>query len=110
MEYVNDPNYCEHVSTTRTKINNGVWNTVYEFDADGCPAKISYDVVYDVFNLEYDKVADTSESFPFNPNKGERPGEEDSSEVWYRVTTKNYTETKTSEIKCPAVYTITYKE
>ena len=110
LEYVNDPNYCEHVSTTRTKINNGVWNTVYEFDADGCPAKISYDVVYDVFNLEYDKVADTSESFPFNPNKGERPGKEDASEVWYRVTTKNYTETKTSEIKCPAVYTITYKE
>ena len=24
LEYVNDPNYCEHVSTTRTKINNGV--------------------------------------------------------------------------------------
>ena len=44
------------------------------------------------------------------PNKGERPGEEDASEVWYRVTTKNYTETKASEIKCPAVYTITYKE
>ena len=30
--------------------------------------------------------------------------------VWYRVTTKNYTETKTGEIKCPAIYTITYKE
>ena len=111
LEYVNDPNYNEHVSTTRTKINNGYWNAVYEFDADNCPTRISYDVVYDVFNIEYDKVADTSESFPFNPNKGERPGkDEDTDEVWYRVTTKNYTETKTGEIKCPAVYTITYKE
>lgn len=111
LEYVNDPNYIEHVSTTRTKINNGLWNAVYQFDNDGCPTKISYDVIYDVFNLEYDKVADTSESFPFNPNKGERPGkDEDTGEVWYRVTTKNYEETKTGEIKCPAVYTITYKE
>lgn len=111
LEYVNDPNYSEHVSTTRTKINNGVWNAVYQFDDDGCPTKISYDVIYDVFNLEYDKVADTSESFPFNPNKGERPGkDEDTGEVWYMVTTKNYTETKTGEIKCPAVYTVTYKE
>lgn len=111
LEYVNDPNYIEHVSTTRTKINNGLWNAVYQFDNDGCPTKISYDVIYDVFNLEYDKVADTSESFPFNPNKGERPGkDEDTGEVWYRVTTKNYEETKTGEIKCPAVYTITYKK
>ena len=111
LEYVNDPNYNEHVSTTRTKINNGYWNAVYEFDADNCPTKISYDVVYDVFNIEYDKVADTSQSFPYNPNMGGRPGkDEDTGEVWYRVTTKNYTETKTSEIKCPAVYTITYKE
>lgn len=111
LEYVNDPNYNEHVSTTRTKINNGYWNAVYEFDADNCPTKISYDVVYDVFNVEYDKVADTSQSFPYNPNTGERPGkDEDTGEVWYMVTTKNYTETKTREIKCPAVYTITYKE
>ena len=111
LEYVNDPNYNEHVSTTRTKINNGYWNAVYEFDADNCPTKISYDVVYDVFNIEYDKVADTSQSFPYNPNMGGRPGkDEDTGEVWYRVTTKNYTETKTGEIKCPAIYTITYKE
>ena len=60
---------------------------------------------------EYDKVADTSQSFPYNPNTGERPGkDEDTGEVWYMVTTKNYTETKTGEIKCPAVYTISYKE
>ena len=111
LEYVSDPNYNEHVSTTRTKINNGYWNAVYEFDADNCPTKISYDVVYDVFNVAYDKVADTSQSFPYNPNTGERPGkDEDTGEVWYMVTTKNYTETKTGEIKCPAVYTITYKE
>ena len=111
LEYVSDPNYTKHVSTTRTKINNGYWNAVYEFDADDCPTKISYDVVYDVFNVEYDKVADTSQSFPYNPNTGERPGkDEDTGEVWYMVTTKNYTETKTGEIKCPAVYTITYKE
>lgn len=31
-------------------------------------------------------------------------------EVWYQVRTENYTMTKTGEIKCPAVYTITYKE
>ena len=111
LEYVNDPNYREHVSKTDTKINDGVWNAVYEFDADGCPVTISYNVVYDIFNIEYDKVADTSESFPYNPNSGDRPGkDEDSDEVWYRVTTKNYKETKTGEIKCPAVYTITYKE
>ena len=96
-------------SNSREKINDGVWNAVYEFDADGCPVKISYDVVYDVFNIEYDKVADTSESYPFNPNKG-GDKDEGSDEVWYMVTTKNYKETKTGEIKCPAVYTITYKE
>ena len=109
-EYTTDPNYNEHVLTTRTKTNDGYWNAVYEFDADGCPVRISYDVIYDVFNIEYDKVADTSNPLPYNPNKGERPDEEDASEVWYRVTTKNYTETKTGEIKCPAAYTITYKE
>lgn len=108
ISYVSDPDYSEHVSTTGTKVNNGLWNAVYEFDADGSPVKISFDVVYDVFNIEYDKVA---ESFPFNPNEGGRPSEgEGSGEVWYRVTTKNYTETKTGEIKCPAVYTITYNE
>ena len=103
-EFVTDPNYCEHISRTDTKMSNGVWNAVYEFDDDGCPVEISYDVVYDVFNIEYDKVADTSESFP------PRPGEENGDEVCYAVTTKNYKETKTGEIKCPAVYTITYKE
>ena len=112
IQYVNDPNYVEHVSYSSEKINGGVWNTVYEFDADGCPVKISYDVVYDVFNIEYDKVADTSKSYPYNPMYGEKPhpGEEGGDGVWYMVTTKNYKETKTGEIKCPAIYTITYKE
>ena len=112
IQYVNDPNYVEHVSYSSEKINGGVWNTVYEFDADGCPVKISYDVVYDVFNIEYDKVADTSKSYPYNPMYGEkpRPGEEGGDGVWYMVTTTNYKETKTGEIKCPAIYTITYKE
>ena len=74
----------EHVFTTDLKHilllliqNNGYWNVVYEFDADGCPARISYDVIYDVFNVEYDKVADTSQSFPFNSNTGERPGKDE---------------------------------
>lgn len=108
LEYVSDPNYMEHVSYTREKLSDSLYPAIYEFNSDGCPTKISYDVIYDVFAIEYDKVADTSESFPFNPNKP-RP-EEGEDEVWYRVTTKNYTETKTGEIKCPAVYTITYKE
>ena len=110
IQYVNDPNYVEHVSYSREKINDGVWNAVYEFDADGCPVKISYDVVYDVFNIEYDKVADTSESYPYNPMSPRPEAGENGDEVWYMVTTKNYKETKTGEIKCPAVYTITYKE
>ena len=88
-------------------MNNGFWNAVYEFDADGCPVKISYDVVYDLVSFEYDELADTSESFPYDPDLGE-DGDDD--KVWYRVIQKNYTETKTGEIRCPAVYTITYKE
>ena len=111
IEYVSDPNYNEHVSYTREKLSDALYPAIYEFNRDGCPSRISYDVIYDVFNIEYDKVADTSESFPFNPNEGPKPEEgEGGDEVWYRVTTKNYTETKTDEIKCPAVYTITYKE
>ena len=38
-------------------------------------------MIYDVFNIEYDKLADTSNPLPYSPNKGERPGEEDASEV-----------------------------
>ncbi len=110
QEFTNDPNYSEHISKTDTKINNGIWSAVYEFDTDGCPVKISYDVVYDVFNIEYDKVADTSESYPYNPMRPRPEAGENGDEVWYGVTTRNYTETKTGEIKCPAVYTITYKE
>lgn len=111
IEYVNDPDYSEHVSFSREKLSDGLYPARYEFNRDGCPSKISYDVIYDVFTIEYDKVADTSESFPFNPYEGPKPEEgEGGDQVWYRVTTKNYTETKTGEIKCPAVYTITYKE
>lgn len=111
QQYVSDPNYCEHVSYTREKLSDSLYPAIYEFDSDGCPSKISYDVIYDVFTIEYDKVADTSESLPFNPLLGQKPEEgEGGDEVWYRVTTRNYTETKTGEIKCPAVYTITYEE
>ncbi len=100
IEYVNDPDYSEHVSFTREKLSGSLYPVIYEFDRDGCPSKISYDVIYDVFTVEYDKVADTSESFPFNPYEGQKPEEgEGGDEVWYRVTTKNYTKTKTGKIK-----------
>ena len=105
--YLPDPDFSQHQSGTMMMMNNGFWTAVYEFDADGCPVKISYDVVYDVVSFEYDEVADTSESFPYDPDLGE-DGDDD--KVWYRVIQKNYTETKTGEIRCPAVYTITYKE
>lgn len=111
VDFVNDPTYREHVSVSRTLLSEGFYPAIYEFDTTGCPTKISYDVVYDVFNVEYDKVADTSESFPFNPNEGpDSDGTEGGDEVWYQVRTENYTMTKTGEVKCPAVYTITYKE
>lgn len=110
-EYVSDPDYCEHVSYTREKLSDSLYPAIYEFDSDGCPSKISYDVIYDVCTIEYDKVADTSESFPSNPLLGQKPEEgEGGDEVWYRVIATNYKETKTGEIKCPAVYTITYEE
>ena len=109
-EFVSDPNYLEHVTYSSTRINEGVRYAVYKFDVDGCPMMISYDDVYDVINIEYDRVADTSESFPFNPMRPKPEVGENGDEVWYRVTTRNYKETKTGEIKCPAVYTITYKE
>ncbi len=112
MEYVNDPNYREHVSFSREKLSGSLYPVIYEFDSDGCPSKISYDVIYDVFTIEYDKVADTSYPCPFNPMEGQKPEDGEDGDIvwWYEVTTENYTETKTGEIKCPAVYTITYKE
>lgn len=108
LEYVSDPNYIEHVSYTGEKRSDSLYPATYEFNGDGCPSMISYDVIYDVFAVEYDKVADTSKPLPFNPFEGDK--ETSGDELWYRVTTKNYTETKTGEVKCPAVYTITYKD
>lgn len=96
-DFVSDPNYREHFSVSRTKPSSDLYPAIYEFDGDGCPTKISYDVVYEEYLCEYDLVA-TSEMI--KTPEGDM----------YATTIENYTATKTGEILCPAVYTITYKE
>lgn len=91
---VSDPNYREHIIDTTTSRSSSLYPAKYDFDSDGCPTKIYFDVIYDVYQIEYDLVADP------NCMNGDM----------YRTTIENYTETKNGEIKCPAVYTITYKE
>lgn len=91
---MSDPNYREHFSVSRSKPSVDLYPAEYEFDDLGCPTKISYNVIYEVYQCEYDMVA-TSEQ------RGDL----------YVTAVENYSETKTGEIiKCPAVYTITYKE
>lgn len=97
-EFTNDPNYREHFSVSLAMPSFDLYPAIYEFDSDNCPTKISYDVVYEVYQVEYDLVA-TSEM-----------GEGPEGDVYYGTTIENYTETKTGEICCPAVYTITYEE
>lgn len=97
VEIVDDPNYREHFSVSHIMPSSDLYPAVYEFDGDGCPTKISYDVVYEEYLCEYDLVA-TSEAI------------ETPEGYMYATTQENYTKTKIGEIRCPAVYTITYKE
>ncbi|MGN0187970.1 MAG: hypothetical protein ACI395_00490 [Candidatus Cryptobacteroides sp.] len=105
-QYTKDPNYTEHMSETRESMKSGPWSVAYEFNESGCPVQISFDTVYELFKIEYDLVADTGNPIPHNPYGGAESG----NEVWYPIITKNFTEEKTSEVNCPAVFTITYKE